>query len=77
MSTTRAVRTGHGQMVEIPDEIAFDDGQELIVTRHGDVVMLVAKKTSMAEAIAKLRAMPKPDEVEIYEPMEMPERDRL
>lgn len=77
MTTTRAVRAGNSQMVEIPAEIAFEDGQELTVTRHGDIVTIHPKRSSMAGAIAKLRAMPKPDQIEVYEPIEMPVRKGL
>lgn len=38
MRTTRVFKSGDGQAAATPDDIAFEDGDELTVTRHGDVV---------------------------------------
>jgi antitoxin VapB len=77
MVITRAFKSGGGQVVSIPDDIAYEDGQELTITRDGDVVTVTPMRDRMKEAITKLRAMPKPDQIEVYEPTEMPDRDGL
>jgi antitoxin VapB len=76
MATTRAFKSGNSQAVRIPAEIAFEDGQELTIARHGDVVIISPKRATMKDMVAKLRAMPKPSSIEIYEPIEFPVRDR-
>lgn len=78
MRTTRVFKSGDGQAAAIPDDIAFEDGDALTVTRHGDVVSVspVLARVGMAETVAKLRAMPEPSSIEIYEPAEFPDRER-
>ena len=76
MATTRAFRSGNGQAVRIPAEMAFEDGQELTIERSGDVVVIRPMHGKMQEALAKLRSLPKPALIEAYEPIEMPERER-
>lgn len=76
MPTTRAFKSGNSQAVRIPAEIAYEDmGQELTITRNGDVITIHPKRGSLRDSVAKLRAMPKPARVEAYEPTEFPERD--
>ena len=79
MATTRAFKSGNSQAVRIPAEIAFEDGQELTVTRSGDVVTICPadKLARMREAIELLRTLPRSATVEIYEPMQLPEREIL
>mgnify|MGYP003394660198 CR=1 FL=1 len=75
---TRAIGSRDDQIVEIPAEMAFVDGEELTITRDGDVVTIrPARRPSMAETVAKLRAMPVPDEIEVYVPTEFPDRENL
>lgn len=77
MATTRVFKSGNSQAVRIPAEIAYEDmSRELTITRHGDVITIYPVRASIAEAVAKLRAMPKPASIEVYEPTELPERER-
>lgn len=77
MATTRAFKSGNSQAVRIPAEMAFEDmSKDLTITRNGDVVTIYPKRASMAETVAKLRAMPKPTSIEIYEPTQMPDREQ-
>lgn len=76
MPRTRVFKSGNSQAVRIPAEIAFDDaGTELTISRHGDVVTLVPVRTSVSDAVARLRGMPKPAEIERREPIDLPDRD--
>jgi antitoxin VapB len=75
MSRTRAFKSGNSQAVRIPAELAYSDMNiDLEVTRLGDVITIFPARTSLKEAVAKLRRMPKPRRVEKREPIEMPER---
>ncbi|HEY7297100.1 MAG TPA: AbrB family transcriptional regulator [Xanthobacteraceae bacterium] len=75
MPRTRAFKSGNSQAVRIPAELAYSDTNiDLEVTRLGDVITIFPARTSLKEAVAKLRRMPKPRRVERREPIEMPER---
>ncbi len=76
MTLTRAFKSGNSQAVRIPAEIAYDDvSVDLTITRYGDTIVIQPARPSLQEMVAALRAMPKPPEVEVREPIEMPERD--
>ncbi len=81
MQTTKVFRSGDGQAVHIPAELAYDDpSREVTIVRHGDVITIspvqpdAPPRLSLQELVALLRAMPKPSEVEVREPIEMPDR---
>jgi antitoxin VapB len=76
MSNTRAFKSGNSQAVRIPAEMAYADmSQELTITRMGDVITIYPARGSIKEMVAKLRAMPNPSEIELRDPIEMPDRD--
>lgn len=75
MPRTRVFKSGNSQAVRIPAELAYEDaGAELTISRHGDVITLYPARTGLKDAVARLRALPKPPEVETREPIEMPDR---
>jgi antitoxin VapB len=77
MPSTRAFKSGNSQAVRIPAELAYTDTDiELTVTRLGDVITIFPSRQSLGDAVAALRATPKPSVVEQREPIEMPERAR-
>ena len=76
MPLTRVFKSGNSQAVRIPAELAYEDlNVDLTITRHGDVVVIAPARPSMKEVVAQLRAMPKPPSVEVYEPIELPDRE--
>ena len=75
MPLTRAFKSGNSQAVRIPAELAYDDTNiELTIERHGDVIVITPVRGSMAEAVAKLRALAKRGKRQVREPIEMPDR---
>lgn len=75
MPTTRAFRSGNSQAVRIPAELAYADmSVELKITRLGDVITIFPARQNLKEAVAALRALPKPAAVEAREPIELPNR---
>jgi antitoxin VapB len=77
MLLTRAFKSGNSQAVRIPAEIAYEElGVDLLITRNGNVITIAPAKKSMRDVVATLRAMPKPPSVEVYEPMELPDREK-
>lgn len=63
--------------MRLPKGIAYEDGTELVVERNGDVVTLRPALKSLAWMVAELRRLPKPDSIEVREPIEFPERPGL
>jgi antitoxin VapB len=77
MPITRVFKSGNSQAVRIPAELAYSDPSiELKITRMGDVITIVPARHSLKDAVALLRDLPKPPEVEQREPIDMPERGR-
>ena len=75
MPLTRAFRSGNSQAVRIPAELAFADVTvDLQITRMGDVITIFPARSSLKDAVALLRELPKPPQVERREPIEFPER---
>jgi antitoxin VapB len=75
MPLTRAFKSGNSQAVRIPAELAYEDTNvELSIDRYGDVIVIAPARQNLKEMVAALRAMPKPSQIEPYEPIELPER---
>ncbi len=76
MPVTRAFKSGNSQAVRIPAELAYEDvSVELTISRHGDTIVIHPTRPSMRDMVAALRALPKPSEIEVREPIEFPDRD--
>jgi antitoxin VapB len=76
MPLTRAFKSGNSQAIRIPAELAYaDTAGDLQITRTGDVITIFPARTGLRDAVAKLRAMPKPPALEPREPIELPARD--
>ena len=75
MAVTRNFKSGNSQAVRIPSELAYADvGLALNISRAGDVITIYPARGSLKDAVARLRAMPVPTEVEAREPIEVPDR---
>ena len=71
---TRTFRSGNSEAVRLPRDIAFGDDVELLVVRSGDVVTLYPARSTPAQLVARLRALPKPPSVEQRDVDDLPER---
>ena len=74
---TKTYRSGNSEAVRLPREIAFGVGTTVNVERVGDVVTIRPAKKSLAWLIEQLRTLPKPDSIEVREPIEFPDRPGL
>jgi antitoxin VapB len=75
---SRVFRSGNSEAVRLPKEVAYGADIEVTVERHGDVVTIRPKMPlTMKEMLRQLRELPKPDTVEVREPIEFPERPGL
>lgn len=76
MASTRIFKSGNSQAVRIPAELAYSETDvEFTITRLGDVITIFPAQQNLKDAVAALRAMPKPAGVEKREPIEMPDRE--
>jgi len=82
MQTTKIFKSGDGQAVRIPAELAYDDpSQEVTITRLGDVISIAPTqpdappRLSLQEMVALLRSMPKPQTVELLDRTELFDRE--
>jgi antitoxin VapB len=75
MPRTRIFRSGNGQAVLIPAELAYADTDiDLEIARLGDVITIFPAKVSMSDVVAALRSMPKPRQVEKRQLIDFPVR---
>ena len=75
MPITKVFKSGNSQAVRIPAEIAYADmSQDLHITRMGDVITIYPVRGSLRQMVAELEALPRPTDVEVREPIEMPDR---
>lgn len=72
---TRAEKTQGGQMVRLPEEVAFPTDVELTAVRSGDVVMLYpSRQVSGAELADQLTKLPVPASFVGRLPVDIPDR---
>jgi antitoxin VapB len=77
MPRTRIFKSGDGQAVRIPAELAYADMDiDLEITCHGDVITIFPARVGMSDVVAALRSMPKPRHVEKRQPIDVPVRRR-
>jgi virulence-associated protein VagC len=69
-ASTRAVQGPEGETVQLPKEVAFgEDGLELTVERHGDVVTIYPARKRFEAMIERLIALgPLPEEQKFVRP---------
>ncbi len=76
MAKTRTFRSGNSQAVRIPAEMAFEDGKELVITRHGEVITMMPPREGLRRVIEEfLAASPLPP-AEPLERIQLPDRER-
>jgi len=75
--TSRTFRSGNSQAVRLPREIAFPEGTLVTIVRSGDVLTIYPAKSPVTTMIERLRALPKPDSVEVRDEEPIPERPNL
>jgi antitoxin VapB len=77
MPRTRVFKSGNSQAVRIPAELAYADTEmDLEITRLGDVITIFPARSSLKDAVATLRRMPKPARIEKRQPIDVPLRRR-
>ena len=78
MPLTRAFKSGNSQAIRIPADLAYDVvGQDLRISRSGDVLTIFPAKLDLRDAVAALRGLPKPPKPELLDRTEPPDRSSL
>jgi antitoxin VapB len=76
MATTRVFKSGNSHAVHLPEEMAFEEGQELTITRNGEAVTLFPKRDSLRQVLEEFLAAPPLERSEPLERMQLPDRGR-
>jgi antitoxin VapB len=78
MPRTRAFKSGDGQAVRIPAELAYADTDiDLEINRFDDIITIFPARDNMSEIVAALRCMPKPLHIEKRKPIRVPLRREI
>lgn len=60
IARSRTVRSGNGEPLPLPEEVAFGENVALVLVRAGDVLTVDPAAAIIPEMIAELRALPAP-----------------
>lgn len=80
---SKTFKSGNSVAVRLPKEVAFAPDTRVTIERKGDVLTIrpafdpAEEKRKLDALVATLKALPRPPEVEIREPIEFPERNGL
>jgi antitoxin VapB len=75
---TKTFQSGNSEAIRLPKEVAFGIGTEVIIETNGNSLRIYkAPKMTVQELVARLRAMPKPTEIQELDNEEIPEREGL
>lgn len=75
---TKTFQSGNSEAIRLPKEVAFGVGTEVIIETSGKTLRIYkAPKMTIQELVARLRAMPKPTEIQELDREEIPEREGL
>jgi antitoxin VapB len=75
--TSRTFRSGNSAALRLPKEVAYDGEVEVTIVRSGDVLTVYPKRPTVADMLARLGQLPRPDPVEDRDVEPLPERPGL
>ncbi|WP_397403700.1 antitoxin [Phenylobacterium sp.] len=77
VAVTRTFRSGNSEAVRLPKDVAFGRDVELTIIRSGDVLTIYPARPSLKDMVARLALLPRPDDIEVRDTEEIPERSGL
>ena len=77
VATSRTFRSGNSAAVRLPKEVAYDGDVEVTIVRSGDVLTIYPTRPTVADMLAQLADLPRPESVEKREADPLPERPGL
>jgi antitoxin VapB len=77
VAVTRTFRSGNSEAVRLPKDVAFGRDVELTIIRSGDVLTIYPARPSLKDMATRLALLPRPDDIEVRDTEEIPERSGL
>jgi len=77
MVTSRTFMTGAAAAIRLPNAVAFNTDTEVTIIRSGDVLTIYPSRSTLADLIARLAALPRPETIESRDIDPLPERPGL
>ena len=74
---SRTFRSGNSAAVRLPKEVAYDGDIAVTIVRSGDVLTIYPTRPSVADMLARLAALPRPETIESRDEDPLPERPGL
>lgn len=80
---TRTFKSGNSVALRLPKSLAIGPDVRMVIEQNGDVLTVrpvkdpAEEKRKLVELVEALRALPRPPETEVREPIEFPERSGL
>lgn len=80
---SRTFRSGNSVALRLPKALAIGPDERMVIEQEGDVLTIrrlidpATEKRKLEALVATLRALPRPDSVEVREPIEFPDRAGL
>jgi antitoxin VapB len=75
--SSRTFKSGNSEAVRLPRDVAFGQEVDVTIVRSGEVLTIYPAKPSIADLVARLEGLPKPDRIEARDEEPLPERDGL
>jgi antitoxin VapB len=74
---SRTFRSGNSAAVRLPKEVAYDGDMEVTIVRTGDVLTIYPARPTVADMLARLAELPRPEGIEPRDEEPLPERPGL
>jgi antitoxin VapB len=80
---TKTFKSGNSVALRLPKALAIGPDERMLIEQDGDVLTIrrlkdpAEEKRKLLELVEALRALPRPGEVEVREPIEFPDRTGL
>ena len=74
---SRTFRSGNSAAVRLPKEVAYEGDVEVTIVRTGDVLTIYPARPTVADMLARLAELPRPEAVEVRDEEPLPERPGL
>ena len=77
---TRTFKSGNSVALRLPKGLAIGPDEKMLIEQNGDVLTVrrltdpAEEKRKLKALVEALRALPRPPEVEVRDPIEFPER---
>jgi antitoxin VapB len=74
---SRTFRAGNSEAVRLPKDVAYGADLEVTIVRSGDVLTIFPARPTVADLVAALERLPRPNAIETRDVEPLPERSGL